>query len=525
MLEEFIIAIDQSTSNSKVLLVDVHGTIRKKIVISHRTLRSKRGRVEQNAEEIFKNVSEGLCECVRFAREVSGKTPDNALTEAPPIISCGISNQTAAFVLWEKETGWPVTPLIGWQDSRGQETIEALSKEEKELILTRTGSELSPYVPASKLPVVFKESPVLRERAEKGEILFGTVDTWLIWKLTGGKSHRTDHGNACITQMMNIYERQWDKDVLRALNIPASILPEVTEAGNLFGYIEPKAYGESGFGFALNRDVEMRGETSQGTDKLIPITGVLGDSNAALYAQGGFAQGSVKVTYGTGASVLINIGHKLPSCSELSRSGLFPVTAWQQGGVPTYVLEGTIMYAGAALTWLSDEGVIGGVNEIEELAKSVTDSSGVRFDPPLAGDELSSHSDDIKACFSGVTENTSPAQMVRALFEGIASQVATLIEKAECLPVESPAVGGEGQTSRSDLPTLYADGGMAESDLLLQIQAVSSGCQVIRRDFAESSALGVAFLSGLSAGVWSSAEEALLHIKDSGVFEPLDVCR
>ena len=482
-----ILTIDQSTSTSKIVLVSQHGEILQKITKPHRTDSHDGIIVEQDAEEIYENVRTGICEMLTLAKK------DNL-----NIIACGITTQTAAFVLWEKATGRPVTPLIGWQDSRGQKTISDLSDETHALIRERTGSRLSPYVPASKLPVIFKESPDLKARAEKGEILFGTVDAWLIWKLTGGKSHRTDHGNASLTQLMNIYERQWDPDILGALAIPAAILPELTEAGSVFGSVDPK----------ILEQPDQKDSLLQ--TAAIPITGVLGDSNAALLAQGGFAPGSVKITYGTGASLLINTGRHLPPADTLDSKGLFPVAAWQRDGVPTYVLEGTIIYAGAALTWLKKEGYLRDLSEIEPLAKSVPDSGNVRFTPPLASDDEAS-SVGISRYFEGLSEKTDPAHIVRAVLEGIASQAATILQSAKMFPANSNSAACQ---------TIAVDGGMAENDLFLQLQADLAGCRVVRRHLHESSALGAAFLAGVTAGLWESLETVSELTKVDRVFEP-----
>lgn len=493
-----VLVVDQSTSASKIMLVDACGHIIKKAVRPHKTLTPAPGRVEQDAEEIYENVLAGIRSMTAEARELSIE-----------ICACAITVQTAAFLLWDKVTGRPVTPLIGWQDSRGQETIQGLSPEIRDLVRERTGSEMSPYVAASKLPVLFKEQSDLLRRALAGDLLFGTVDTWLIWKLTGGQSHRTDHGNACLTQLMNIRERRWDSDIIKALDIPAAILPKVTEAGADFGLLIPEV---------LNPDV-TGGKNSLSESEVSPairIRGVLGDSNAALLAQGGFTQGRIKITYGTGASVLINKGSDLPPIRELLRTGAYPVVTWQRDRRPTYVLEGTVMYAGAALDRLRDPyGLIKKAEEAEALAMSVPDSGGILFIPALAGSGEPFFLNGKPLSMPSLINESDRAHIVRAVLEGIALEASVIIRDAQAASAEAVL-----PDDKTDGPLIFADGGMAVNNFLLQFQADVTGCRVVRKTLEESSALGVSFMAGVSAGLWGSYEEAASLAAVDRIFEP-----
>lgn len=467
-MKEYLIVIDQSTSSSKVFLVDSGGSICDRKNYPHKQYYPKQGYVEQNAEEIFQNVERGISEIA-----LNGEA---GLSE---IRGIAITNQTGAFVLWDKLTGEPVCNIVGWQCGRGYSVVEKMKEEEMRFFAERTGSELSAFYPASKLRWVFEHDSVLHERAKAGEVLFGTIDSWLVWKLTRGKVHATDFGNACLTQLFNIFEQKWDEDILKMFEVPDCILPEPLESDGEFGTVEIEGLPE------------------------IPICAVIGDSNGALFGQCGFEAGKIKITYGTGVSVLIHVG-KQP---VKAKNGLIPAISWKRNREADYVLEGTAVCAGASVNWLMEElEILQSAEESEKLARSVDSTKGVYFVSAFNGLGTPYWDENAKACILGMKGGIGKAHIVRAALEGIAYQVKDILH----------AFYGENLPSE----VLLADGGMTSNSYLMQFQADITGMTVVRTKMEDSSATGAAYIAGLKQGVWKSIDEIKMLAKEKEYYEP-----
>ena len=441
-MKQYVLAIDQSTSATKVILVNEAGEIVRQAAHAHALLHPTAEWVEYDAEEIFRNTVAGLRDLLADGAAATGE-----------ISGVGITNQTGAFVLWDRRTGEPVHQAIGWQCGRGQPVCEAMSEEEKKAFLRASGCAVSPFLPAAKLRWLLDERPDLQKRAEAGELCFGSMDSWLIWKLTGGRVHATDYGNACITQLFNIYEKKWDDSILRILRIPERILPKVMDTNGPFGTLNVEGIPP------------------------YPILAVAGDSNAALFGQFGFERGSIKITYGTGASLLYNIG-QIP---VQAINGFSPVIAWSYSGTPTYVLEGTAVCAGDSLVWLKEVGIIRSAAETEATAAQVSDNGGVYFVSAFTGLGTPNWNPTARACIVGMGRGTSKAHVIRAALEGIAYQIADMYY---ALPDGMPRA------------SVLVDGGATRNRFLMQFQSDLLGSTVTRRICEESSALGVAYMAG-----------------------------
>lgn len=467
-MKKYIISIDQSTTSSKVFLINNRGEICYKINYPHKQYYPRQGWVEQDAEEIFENVKRGIQEIVE-----KGEVP---LSEVKGL---ALTNQTGAFVLWDKKTGRPVCRIVGWQCGRGHFVVEKMSDEEIALFIEKTGSAPSAFYPASKLRWLFEQNPALYERAKAGEVLFGTIDVWLIWKLTAGRVHATDYGNACLTQLFNIFEQRWDADILALLEIPKNILPQTMESDGEFGTVE-----------------------IPGMPKW-PICAVIGDSNGALFGQCGFETGKIKITYGTGVSVLVNMGKK----AERAKNGMMPAISWKRNGEANYVLEGTAVCAGASISWLADElGVLKSAEESEELARSIDSTEGIYFVSAFSGLGTPHWDKNARACILGMKSGVGKAHLARAALEGIAYQVKDILH----------AVFGE------KLPegTLLADGGMTANAYLMQFQADITGMSVVRNKMEDSSAIGVSYIAGLKLGIWKNINEIKELSGNKEIYKP-----
>ncbi len=467
-MKEYLIVVDQSTSSSKVFLMDSEGNICGRKNYPHKQYYPRPGFVEQDAEEIFQNVERGI-------REIA-LNGEAGLSE---IRGIAVTNQTGAFVLWDKETGKPVCNIVGWQCGRGHSVVEKLTDEEMRFFKERTGSEPSAFYPASKLRWVFEHDSGLHERAKAGEVLFGTIDSWLVWRLTKGKVHATDFGNACLTQLFNIFRQKWDEDILRMLEVPECILPEPLESDGEFGNAEIWGLPE------------------------IPICAVIGDSNGALFGQCGFESGKIKITYGTGVSVLVNMG-KQPL---KAKNGLLPAISWKRNGEAYYVLEGTAVCAGASVNWLMEElEILQSAEESEKLAGNVDSTEGVYFVSAFNGLGTPHWDENAKACILGMKGGTGKAHIVRAALEGIAYQVRDILH----------AVYGEKLPSG----VLLADGGMTANSWLMQFQADIVGMTVVRNKMEDSSATGAAYIAGLKLGIWKNIDEIKALAKEKEYYEP-----
>lgn len=465
-MEPYIIAIDQSTSATKVLLVDRQGRIIRRASHAHRQYYPRPDWVEQDAMEIFDNTVRGIFDVVQ------GMNPSD-------IAAVAITNQTGAFVLWDQATGEPVYPVVGWQCGRGQPVVDRMTPEELEIFRRSAGSSPSAFLPATKLRWLFEHEPSIYTRAKRGEILFGSMDCWLIWKLTGGKVHGIDYGNACITQLFNIFEQRWDADTLSLLEVPLTMLPQPIDSDGDFGVVSIK-----------------------GLPKW-PISGVIGDSNGALFGQCGFDEGSIKVTYGTGASILLNVGGQ----AVPARNGLLPVIAWRRGGVPTYVLEGTAVCAGASVNWMvEDLKLLENAGETEALARSVESTDGVYFVSAFTGLGTPYWDAGARGCIVGLGRGTKKAHIVRAALEGIAYQVTDMLYAGV-----GTSVAGR---------TMVVDGGASKNDFLMQFQADIAGVTVVRSGVEESSAMGAAYIAGIRQGIWPDTDAVRSLERSRCVYHP-----
>lgn len=470
-MKKYILALDSGTTSNRAILFDHSG---RKINTSQREFEQifpKQGWVEHNPEEIWSTQKI----VVRDVLEKQGVT-------AADIAAIGITNQRETTLVWDKETGKPVYNAIVWQDRRTAGYCDQLKKEGVDnLIKEKTGLIIDAYFSGSKIKWILDNVPGAREKAEKGKLAFGTVDTWLIWRLTHGKIHVTDVTNASRTMLFNICNLTWDKELLEIFNIPASMLPEPKQSSELYGYTVKEHFG---------------GE--------IPISGVAGDQQAALFGQMCVEPGMVKNTYGTGCFVMMNTGNEAIS----SKFNLLSTIAWQINGEVTYALEGSIFIGGAVVQWLRDQlHIIKSSSEIEKLAGSVRDNGGVYFVPAFVGLGAPHWDQYATGTIIGISRGTSDAHIARAGLESIALQSMDVINTM-------------AEDSGVDLSELRVDGGAAVNNLLMQIQANVINKKVIRPVITETTALGAAYLAGLAVGFWNGIEEIKHQWTEDKVFEP-----
>lgn len=464
----YILALDQGTSSSRALLFDTDCRV---VGVEQREFKQhypKPGWVEHDPMEIWESQLE-------VARALLKKTE----VRAEEIRAVGITNQRETTVLWDRADGKPVYNAIVWQDRR----TAALCKEWKEShgseITTKTGLVVDSYFSASKIAWLLDNVEGLRERAERGEIAFGTVDSWLVWKLTEGRRHVTDTSNASRTMCFNIETIQWDKELLKYFKIPEAILPEVVDSSGEVG--TTTLFGGS-----------------------IPIAGIAGDQQSALFGQKCFTAGLSKNTYGTGCFMLMNTGTE----RRYSNNQLLSTVAWTIGGKTHYALEGSVFIGGAAVGWLRDGlGIIENSSDVEALAESVSDSGGVYFVPAFNGLGTPHWDQDARGLIVGLTRGTTRAHLARATLEGIAFQVAELVEAMH-------------RDSGIGLHELRVDGGAAANNLLMQVQSDLVQAPVVRPENTETTALGACLLAGLAVGVFPSLEKLAGVQTWERVFEP-----
>ncbi len=468
----YVLALDQGTTSSRAIVFDAAGDV----VASqgHEFTQSYRepGWVEHDANEIWDSQ-------LRAAR--------GALTRAkirPEDLSAvGITNQRETTVVWDRETGRPIHPAIVWQSRQTVPLCEEMKRRGLEpMVRERTGLVIDAYFSATKLAYILEQVEGARERARRGELAFGTIDSWLIWKLTAGRVHATDYSNASRTMLYDIGKLRWDAELLELLEIPAQVLPEVRDSSGSFGETTAEIFGGVS----------------------VPITGVAGDQQAALFGQACFEEGSAKNTYGTGCFMLMNTGAK----PRRSNSGLLSTIAWGIGGKVEYALEGSVFVAGAAVQWLRDElGLLHSAAESEALARSVPDTGGVYVVPAFTGLGAPYWDPDARGTIVGLTRGTSRAHLVRATLEAIAYQSTDLLRCFE-----------------SDLGTkafqLQVDGGATSNDFLMQFQSDVMGVAVRRPKVLETTALGAAYLAGLASGFWESKKQIAKNWQEDRYFEP-----
>ena len=462
----FVLALDQGTTGSRALVVDSDGAVRGTGYALLPQHYPKPGWVEHDAEEIWDTTVQAIGQALAAAR-----------VAAADIAAIGITNQRETAVLWERASGRPVHRAIVWQCRRTAPFCERLKSEGHEAEFRRkTGLMLDPYFSGTKIRWLLDEVPGARQRAERGELCFGTVDSWLLWRLTGGAVHATDPSNASRTLCFDIRTLRWDEALCGALGVPAALLPEVKPSAGFFGETAAGA-----------------GETAAGILPAgIPVTGIAGDQQSALFGQCCFEPGMAKNTYGTGCFLLLNTGDE-PVASE---RGLLTTVAWQLDGAATYALEGSVFIAGAVVQWLRDGlGIIGSAAETEGLAESVADAGGVYLVPAFTGLGAPYWDPYARGVLVGLTRGTTRAHIARAALEGIAYQNRDVLD-AMTLDARAP------------LQALRVDGGAAANNFLCQFQADVLNVEVLRPAVTETTGMGAAFLAGVGAGLWKTGDLA-----------------
>ncbi|WP_043318538.1 glycerol kinase GlpK [Microbulbifer sp. HZ11] len=449
-----ILSIDQGTTGTTAFVFDAEGRLRGRSYSEFSQYYPEPGWVEHDASEIW-----------RVTLKVCAAALQRAGIDASALSALGITNQRETTVLWDRATGEPVHPAIVWQCRRSAGICGDLRRAGAEpMVRAKTGLLLDAYFSASKLRWIFRESPDLYHRAEAGELCFGTIDSWLIWCLTGGRQHLTDHTNASRTLLYDVDRHQWDSELLALFECPSAILPEIRPSAGSFGVTDPATF----FGAR------------------VPICGVAGDQQAALYGQGCFQPGSMKNTYGTGCFMLASAGKRRPLVPE----GMLTTVACDATGQPQYAIEGSVFNGGAAVQWLRDDlGIIQHAADSEQLAQSIPSTRGVYMVPAFSGLGAPHWDTDARGALFGLTRGAGRAEIVRATLESIAFQSHELAElMARALNVE--------------LQCLRVDGGASANNFLMQFQADISSLRVERPRQIESTAVGAALLAGVGAGLW-----------------------
>lgn len=467
---KYVLALDQGTTSSRAIVFDHDSRVVSMAQREYTQIFPRSGEVEHDPLEIWESQLETAVEALQTA----------GLTAAD-MAAIGITNQRETTILWDRVTGEPVMNAIVWQDRRTSARCDEIRAAHGDLIRARTGLETDAYFSASKIEWILNNVEGVRDRAMRGQIAFGTVDSWLIWKLTSGKAHVTDVSNASRTMLFNINTLDWDDELLGIFDIPRSLLPEVTASSEIVGEIDsvPQLAG-------------------------IPIAGNAGDQQAALFGQACFEPGLSKNTYGTGCFLLQNIGER----PITSKNRLLTTVAWKIGERTEYALEGSVFIGGAVIQWLRDSlGIIASASEVETLANSVPDNGGVYFVPAFAGLGAPYWDQDARGTIVGLTRGTGRAHIARAALESIAFQSAELLAAMHA-------------DSGTELTELRVDGGATRNDTLLQFQADLLQIPVVRSKVTETTALGAAYLAGLAVGYWKSTDDLRHHWQEDTRFEP-----
>ena len=468
---QYIMSLDQGTTSSRCILFDKSGNICASVQKEFRQIFPQPGWVEHDAEEIWATTL-----------EVSRAAMDKLGVTAESIAAIGITNQRETTVIWDKDTGKPIANAIVWQCRRTSDIIDKLvATGWADDIKAKTGLVPDAYFSGSKIKWLLDNVPGARKRAEAGKLLFGTIDTWLIWKLTGGRVHVTDQTNASRTMIYNIHSLEWDKELLELLNIPECILPEVKPSSHVYGKTDFELYG---------------GE--------IPISGAAGDQQCALFGQCCFTPGEMKNTYGTGCFLLMNTGKEPVE----SKNGLVTTIAVGYEDHVEYALEGSIFVAGAAIQWLRDElKVITNAAESQQYAEKVSDTAGAYVVPAFTGIGAPYWNQRARGAVLGVTRGFSRSHLVRATLESLAYQTYDIARAME-------------QDSGITISELKVDGGACANDFLMQFQSDLIGCDVFRPNCIETTALGAAYLAGLAVGYWKDVDDIKLNWGVNRVFTP-----
>lgn len=471
MKTDFIITIDQSTSGTKVLLINNLGEIIDMKSVSHKQIYNQPGWVEHDPVEIYENVKKLLQTIIKT----------NFLT-SDVIKAVSITNQRETVLVWDKATGMPVYNAIVWQCRRTTEICNELKNQGFESsIKSKTGLTLDPYFSASKVKWILENVDGVKEQTEQKRLLLGTIDSWLVWKLTNGNVHATDFTNASRTLLFNIRTLQWDQELLDIFDVPEIMLPNVRSSNDGFGEIEDEALPFF---------------------KTIPISGVIGDSQGALFGQKCFDEGMAKATYGTGTSVLMQTGSLVDS-----KNGLVSSIAWGINGKISYALEGIIHSTGDVINWVKELGLFSEFYETERLAGSLSDNQGVYLVPAFVGLGAPYWDPSARAALVGMSRNTGKAHIIRAALECIAYQVKDVIELMQT-------------ESSIKIKELRVDGGATKNNFLMQFQADLLDTRVKASKVSELSAMGSFYLAGLAVGFWNSQEEIMKLNKENLFFEP-----
>ena len=469
---KYIMALDAGTTSNRAILFDKNGKIVSVAQREFTQIYPQPGWVEHDANEIWSSML-----------GVAVETMARAGTSAENIAGIGITNQRETTIVWDKETGEPIYNAIVWQCRRTAEYCDSLKKKGlEEMIRSKTGLVIDAYFSATKLRWILENVPGARERAEKGELLFGTVDTWLIWKLTKGRVHVTDYSNASRTMMFNIVDLKWDEDILRELDIPMSMLPEVKDSSEVYGLASKHLLGRE-----------------------VPIAGIAGDQQAALFGQQCWEKGNAKNTYGTGCFLLMNTGDK----PVFSNNGLVTTIAWGLGGKVQYALEGSVFIAGASIQWLRDEmKLIDSAEDSEYMAQKVPDTNGCYVVPAFTGLGAPYWNQYARGAIVGITRGVNKYHIIRATLESIAYETQDVLTAME-------------KDTGLKLGELRVDGGASANNFLLQTEADLINATVIRPGCLESTAMGAAFLAGLAVGYWESRDELRTVLSIDRVFNPV----
>ncbi len=471
-MTDMICAIDQGTTGSTAVLLDRQLRVRGRANREFDQIFPKPSWVEHDPETLWQSTLDAL-----------GAALDEADCEPNQIVCVGITNQRETTIVWDRETGEPIHNAIVWQDRRTRGQVKQLSDEGHERrVQQRTGLLLDPYFSGTKISWILDQVDGARPRAARGELAFGTVDSWILWKMTGGEQHRTDISNASRTLLMNLDTGEWDPEMLDLFNVPREILPDIRGNADIFGEV---------------KDVPG---IADGT----PISGMAGDQQSALFGQACFQEGEAKCTYGTGAFLLMNTGNE----AVLSNHRLLSSAAWEIDGEVTYCLEGSAFLAGAMVQWLRDGlGIIDDAEEVETLARSVSSSEEVVVVPSLSGLGAPHWNPDARGVIWGMTRGTRDAHIARATLEGIALQNVDILTAME-------------HDSGDRLKTLKVDGGASSNDLLMQMQSDFLDCEIVRPWMTETTVLGAALLAGLGAGVFEDLGDIRQTWRENRTFSP-----
>ena len=470
-MKQYILALDQGTSSSRAIVFDETGATCAVAQKEFRQIFPRSGWVEHDPHEIWSSQAAVIAEAITTL-DINGLN----------IAGIGITNQRETTIVWDSDTEEPIYNAIVWQDRRTSDYCDKLKSEGvTEMIRRKTGLIIDAYFSATKIKWILDNVPGARERANKGKLLFGTVDTWLIWRLTRGEVHVTDVSNASRTMLFNINTLQWDDELLKMFDIPRSMMPEVRSSSEIYGHTKTTIFAHK-----------------------VPIAGIAGDQQAALFGQMCIEPGMVKNTYGTGCFLLMNSGDK----PIISQNNLITTVAWKIGDKVNYALEGSIFVGGSVVQWLRDGlGVIKSSSEVEELASRVPDTNGVYFVPALTGLGAPWWDQYARGTIVGISRGTTTAHIARAALEGIAFQTMDI-------------TAAMSRDAGLPLRELKVDGGASRNNLLMQFQADILGTRVIRPRVVETTALGAAYLAGLAVGYWSSVEQIRKQWHVDRIFEP-----